>query len=179
MKSSLFWKTKSLEEMNHDEWESLCDGCARCCLQKIEDEDTGQIQLTPVSCDFLDISNCRCMVYEDRDLVNPNCVTLTLDKLRNIRWLPTTCAYRCLAEGRELEWWHPLVSSNPGTVHKAGISVRDKLLPGQYVHPDDLAGGKECCRESARTEEARRQRNSIHGLCRYVSCRLKILLFFP
>ena len=142
MKPTPFWKTKPLEEMNHGEWESLCDGCARCCLQKIEDEDTGQIQLTPVSCDFLDISNCRCMVYEDRALVNPDCVALSPDKLRHISWLPTSCAYRCLAEGRELEWWHPLVSGDPDTVHKAGISVRDKVLPGQYVHPDDLAGSK-------------------------------------
>ena len=143
MKPSPFWKTKSLEKMNHDEWESLCDGCARCCLQKIEDEDTGQIQFTPVSCDFLDISSCRCMVYEDRALVNPHCVPLTPDKLRHTNWLPASCAYRCLAEERELEWWHPLVSGDPGTVHKAGISVRDKVLPGKYVHPDDLAGGKE------------------------------------
>ena len=82
------------------------------------------------------------MVYEDRALVNPDCVALSADKLRHISWLPTNCAYRCLAEGRELKWWHPLVSGDPDTVHKAGISVRDKVLPGQYVHPDDLGGNK-------------------------------------
>lgn len=124
--------------MTEEEWESLCDGCGICCLQKIEDEETGRIKLTPVSCDFLDTVNCRCLVYEDRFLINPDCVRLSPDKAGSIEWLPITCAYRCLAEGRKLKWWHPLVSGDPGTVHQAGISVRDKVLPGQYVHPKDI-----------------------------------------
>jgi len=133
-----FWKTKSLCEMTEEEWESLCDGCGICCLQKIEDGETGGINLTSVSCDFLDTVNCRCLVYEDRFLVNPDCVRLSPEKARHIEWLPLTCAYRCVAEGRELEWWHPLVSGDPGTVHRAGISIRDKVLPGRYVHPEDI-----------------------------------------
>ena len=135
-----FWKTKSLKEMTRDEWESLCDGCGICCLEKIEDRETGKIVLTSVSCQFLDTVNCRCMVYADRKLVNPDCMELSPDRLKHIQWLPDTCAYGCLAEGRELKRWHPLVSGAPNTVHQAGISVRDKVVPGQNVHPDDFIG---------------------------------------
>lgn len=139
-KEGPFWKTKSLSEMTGDEWESLCDGCGICCLQKMEDEETGKVKLTSVSCQFLETINCRCLVYEDRFLLNPDCVKLSPEKLKYIKWLPSTCAYRCLSEGRELEWWHPLVSGDPNTVHQAGISLRDKVLPGQYVDPKDLVG---------------------------------------
>lgn len=138
MKQGQFWKTKTLNEMTRDEWESLCDGCGICCLQRIEDEKTGRIKLTSVSCEFLDTVNCRCLVYEDRFLLNPDCVEFSPDKLKHIGWLPSTCAYRCLSEERELEWWHPLVSGDPSTVHQAGISTRDKVLPGQCAHPEDI-----------------------------------------
>ena len=140
VKKRPFWKTKSLHEMTPDEWESLCDGCGICCLEKVEDEETGQIKLTPVSCEFLDTVNCRCLVYEDRFHVKPDCVELSEDKLKHISWLPATCAYKSLSEGRELDGWHPLVSGDPNTVHEAGISVRDRVLPGQYVHPDEILG---------------------------------------
>ena len=135
-----FWKSKSLKEMTRDEWESLCDGCGICCCQKIEYADTGKIELVPISCQFLHPVNCRCMIYIDRLHANPECVELSLDTLKKITWLPKSCAYRCIAEGRELESWHPLVSGDSNTVHTTGISVRDKIVPGQYVHPKDWIG---------------------------------------
>lgn len=143
MKKRPFWKTKSLHEMTRDEWESLCDSCGICCLEKVEDEETGVIKLTAVSCDFLDTVTCRCLVYEDRFDLNRDCVELSADKLKHMAWLPNTCAYKSLSEGRELEWWHPLVSGDPNTVHEARISVRDRVVPGQYVHPEDILGNRQ------------------------------------
>ena len=139
-KKSPFWKSKSLKEMTLDEWESLCDGCGICCCEKIEDRDTGNIELVPISCQFLHPVHCRCMIYHDRLIANPECVELSLDKLKQMTWLPFTCAYRCLAEGRDLEWWHPLVSGDSNTVHQTGISVRDRIVPGRYIHPKDRMG---------------------------------------
>ncbi|MFC1532739.1 YcgN family cysteine cluster protein [Thermodesulfobacteriota bacterium] len=139
-KQGPFWETKSLEELNQKEWESLCDGCGVCCLEKIEDKDAGKIEITSVSCQFLDTSNCRCIVYEGRLLADPDCIRLTPKNIYWITWLPKTCAYRCVTEGKELEWWHPLVSGDPNTVHEAGISVRDKVVPGRYVSPEDIPG---------------------------------------
>ncbi len=138
MKQRPFWLTKSLHEMTRDEWESLCDGCGICCLEKIEDKETGKIKFMSISCQFLDTVNCRCMIYEDRVVVNPDCLELSPDEVKQITWLPKTCAYRCLAEGRVLEWWHPLVSGDPGSVHEAGISIRDNVVSGRHVHPDDI-----------------------------------------
>lgn len=119
-----FWKRKSLEELTSEEWESLCDGCGRCCLNKIEDEDTGEIHLTRLSCALLDIGSCRCSDYTNRKALTPDCVSITAEGARTLPWLPKTCAYRLVAEGRELQWWHPLVSGTSETVHEAGISVR-------------------------------------------------------
>jgi uncharacterized cysteine cluster protein YcgN (CxxCxxCC family) len=124
--------------MTPDEWESLCYHCGICCLQKVGDEKTGVIKLIDVSCEFLDLNNCCCLVYEDRLNVNPDCVVLTPDNIMQIKWLPDTSAYRRLAEGRELEFWHPLVSGDFNSVHQAGISVRDKVVDGKYVHPADI-----------------------------------------
>lgn len=129
-----FWAVKSLEEMNGEEWESLCDGCARCCLVKLEDEDTGKIHLTDIGCTLLDGQGCRCKDYDNRQAKVPDCVRLDPHQVRTLPWLPPTCAYRLLAEGKALEWWHPLVSGDPGTVHAAGISVRDKV----FASEDDL-----------------------------------------
>ena len=143
VKKSPFWKTKSLHEMTREEWESLCDGCGICCLEKVEDLETGEVKLTAVSCEFLDTVTCRCLVYEDRFHLNRDCVELSADKLKHMAWLPKTCAYKSLSEGRELEWWHPLVSGDPNTVHEARISVRDRVLPGQYVHTEDILGNRE------------------------------------
>ncbi len=119
-----FWKTKKLGEMSREEWESLCDGCARCCLIKLEDEDDGQLYHTSLSCQLLDTSSCRCTDYENRHTTVPDCVNFTHDKIDKTFWLPKTCAYRLLYEGKNLPDWHPLVSGNPETVHEAGISIR-------------------------------------------------------
>jgi hypothetical protein len=122
-----FWRSKPLEAMTDREWESLCDGCGRCCLVKLEDEDTGEIAYTDVGCTLLDSDTCRCRDYENRQALVPDCVRLTPATVRMLSWLPPTCAYRLLAEGRDLYWWHPLVSGDPETVHTAGISVRDRV----------------------------------------------------
>ncbi len=121
-----FWRVKSLEEMTEAEWESLCDGCARCCLVKLEDEDTGQILKTDVACKLLDCGACRCSSYETRQRKVDDCIKLTPESVREIPWLPSTCAYRLVAEGKPLASWHPLVSGSRDSVHEAGISVRGR-----------------------------------------------------
>ena len=122
-----FWKAKPLDRMTRAEWESLCDGCGRCCLHKLRDEDSGALAFTNVACRLLNIPSCRCADYGNRRAWVPDCVRLTPGRLSKIDWLPPTCAYRLLAEGKELMWWHPLVSGDPETVHAAGISVRDRV----------------------------------------------------
>jgi len=124
-----FWKEKRLDQMSRAEWESLCDGCARCCLIKLEDEDTGEIAFTDLCCTLLDRGACRCTDYPNRSTRVPDCVTLTPGNVRTLAWMPSTCAYRVLAEGGDLAWWHPLVSGDPDTVHSAGISVRGRCIP--------------------------------------------------
>ncbi len=131
-----FWKTKALDEMTGAEWESLCDGCGKCCLNKLEAEDTGEIFYTDVACRLLDLETCRCTSYEDRQRFVPDCRRLTPQNVKTIPWLPTTCAYRMLAEGKDLEWWHPLVSGDPGTVIEAGISVFGRAVSERDT--DDL-----------------------------------------
>jgi uncharacterized cysteine cluster protein YcgN (CxxCxxCC family) len=122
-----FWQRKSLAEMTDEEWESLCDGCGRCCLNKLEEEDTGRIYFTDVGCRLLDGESCRCRNYTHRTQEVDDCVRLRPDNVGTINWLPPTCAYRLLAEGRDLYWWHPLVSGDPLTVHSAGVSVRGRV----------------------------------------------------
>jgi uncharacterized cysteine cluster protein YcgN (CxxCxxCC family) len=119
-----FWEVKSLDEMNRAEWESLCDGCGKCCLHKLEDEDTGELLPTNVACKLLDRRSGQCSNYKHRHAFVPECVRLTPRKLRQIDWLPKTCAYRLLDEGQPLADWHPLISGDPESVHRAGISVR-------------------------------------------------------
>lgn len=138
MSEEPFWKIKTLEELSEDEWESLCDGCALCCLYRTEEASTGRIRTIGVSCEYLDVEACRCMVYAFRTEAKPECITLSARKKEEILRMPATCAYRRVAEGRELGWWHPLISRDPGTVHEAGISVRGRVVSGKYVHPDDL-----------------------------------------
>lgn len=124
-----FWKNKTLEQMTLSEWESLCDGCARCCLNKLEDWDTGEIVWTDVACTLLDDGSCRCKDYDNRSATVPDCIRLTPEEVRTLTWLPPTCGYRLVREGRDLYWWHPLLSGDPETVHQAGISVRGKTVP--------------------------------------------------
>ncbi|TDT92694.1 MULTISPECIES: YcgN family cysteine cluster protein [Azorhizobium] len=118
-----FWRTVPLARMTPEQWESLCDGCGRCCLVKLEDEDTGEIAYTDIGCRLLDGETCRCTDYPNRQAQVPDCVRLTPEAVMTIGWLPPTCAYRLLDEGKDLPWWHPLVSGDPATVTAAGISV--------------------------------------------------------
>jgi len=131
-----FWQQKTMEEMSTAEWESLCDGCARCCLHKLEDIDSGEVAYTRVVCRYLDEEACRCTEYQDRNRLVPNCVWLTPETAKEYHWLPDTCAYRMLSEGKDLAWWHPLVSGDEQSVHTAGISVRGKVINETWVHPD-------------------------------------------
>jgi hypothetical protein len=124
-----FWRVKPLTALTRDEWESLCDGCGKCCLHKLEDADTGDIHYTNVACRLLNPGTCRCDKYSTRKRFVPDCVSLTPEAAGSLSWLPSTCAYRLLAEGKALAWWHPLVSGDPNTVHQAGISVRGRCVP--------------------------------------------------
>lgn len=123
-----FWREKKLGEMTTEEWESLCDGCGKCCLLKVEYEDTKEILATSVACKLLDLNSCRCQNYSERKRYVPDCIDLRKKKLSTLPWLPKTCAYRLIDEGEDLEWWHPLVSGSTETVHEAGISVRHKVI---------------------------------------------------
>ncbi|MGA9866322.1 MAG: YcgN family cysteine cluster protein [Acetobacteraceae bacterium] len=130
-----FWKTKSLEAMTRSEWESLCDGCGRCCLHKLRHEDDGALSFTNVACHLLNTDSCRCSNYPQRQRYVPDCVHLTPATVREVDWLPPSCAYRRLAEGKDLAWWHPLVSGDPATVHQAGISVRGRAVSERVAGP--------------------------------------------
>lgn len=118
-----FWKHKSLDAMDRDEWEALCDGCAKCCLHRLEDVDTREIHFTNVACRLLDLASGRCTDYARRSQRVPDCVTLTPQALADPYWLPSSCAYRRLAEGKGLPRWHPLVSGDPDSVCSSGNSV--------------------------------------------------------
>ncbi len=134
-----FWKAKDLDEMSKAEWESLCDGCGKCCLAKLEDEDTGEIHWTSVGCRLFDAHLCRCADYPNRLSRVSDCVKLTPQNVRTISWLPSTCAYRLVAEGRDLPNWHPLLSGRPESVHEAGISMRGRItaLEQHLEEPED------------------------------------------
>jgi len=123
-----FWETKQLHEMTETEWESLCDGCGLCCLVRFEDEETLEVIPTRVHCKLFDPEACRCSDYENRKQFVPDCIKLTPFNVEALEWMPRSCAYRRLHEGRGLAWWHPLVSGDPETVHTAGVSVRGETI---------------------------------------------------
>lgn len=133
-----FWETKRLDQMSTREWEALCDGCGKCCLNKIEDVDTGQVALTRVACRLLDDESCKCAHYETRRTFVPNCISLTADTLdKHMYWLPQTCAYRLLALGQPLYDWHPLISGDPESVHRAGVSARGITVSEVAINDED------------------------------------------
>lgn len=134
-----FWKAKRLAEMSSGEWESLCDGCGQCCLVKLEDEDTGQIYKTDVACALFDDATCRCRDYDNRHDRIADCVRLAPGTISDMGWLPDTCGYRLVAEGRDLHWWHHLVSGDPDTVHQAGISVQHQTISEHGLSLEDIA----------------------------------------
>ena len=132
-----FWEEKSLEEMSDKEWEALCDGCGRCCLVKLEDEDTGQIVNSDAHCKLLDPKTCRCVDYANRQEIVPDCVKLDAKNVSQIAWMPATCAYRRIADGKGLAWWHPLISGDPQTVVDAGISVSGRVVCETSIADED------------------------------------------
>lgn len=134
-----FWESKTLAEMNETEWESLCDGCGRCCLIKLEEADTSEVAFIAVACRLLDTQKCRCRDYARRHQRVPDCIPLTPATVATTTWLPRTCAYRLVHEGKPLFPWHPLISGSPDSVHRAGISVRGRVLSESQVHPDSYA----------------------------------------
>jgi len=133
-----FWKKKTLSEMTEEEWESLCDGCGKCCLVKLEDEDTGEIHNTRVACTLFDASLCQCQDYSQRFKKVDDCINLTPDNILQIPWLPETCGYLLVAKGEDLAWWHPLISGSSESVHGAGMSVQNQVLSEDDVKEEDL-----------------------------------------
>ncbi|MBQ0732281.1 MAG: YcgN family cysteine cluster protein [Oleispira antarctica] len=123
--------------MSKQEWESLCDGCARCCLHKLEDEDTDEVYYTDVHCRYMDKNDCSCTVYQTRNEKVPECIWLTPEQAHSFHWLPDTCAYRLVAEGKPLYDWHPLISGDPDSVHKAGISLQGKGIPDDKIPEEE------------------------------------------
>jgi uncharacterized protein len=132
-----FWLHKSLNEMTTEEWESLCDGCGLCCMIRLEDEDTGEVALTRLACRYLDLSSCKCTDYANRKRNVPACITLKPHMVKEFGWLPETCAYRLIDEGKPLYPWHHLLTGDPESVHKAGISKRGILISEQNVPEDE------------------------------------------
>ena len=128
-----FWKEKSLSEMSKTEWESLCDNCGKCCCIRLEDEDTGQIYITDIACKLFDPSVCRCTDYTNRSVKVPDCVTLTPENVDKLHWMPQTCAYRLVAEGKDLPDYHHLVSGSHDTIHEVGMSVQDAVVSESLV----------------------------------------------
>ena len=138
MPDSPFWTYKTLSEMSFDEWESLCDGCGKCCVMKLEDVDTGMIYPTTIGCTLLNCQTARCRHYETRQKHVPDCITLTPDNLDSLPWMPRSCAFRCINEGRPLPDWHPLISGTPQSVIDSGHSMAGKLIEADAIAEDDM-----------------------------------------
>lgn len=132
-----YWKTTSLDQMSKRQWEALCDGCGQCCLLKFEDEDDGTIYVTKLACKLLNVGSCQCGDYENRQSMVPDCIAITPQKIKELPWLPETCGYRLISEGKDLAWWHPLISGDPETVHQAGVSVRGFAKSERHVAEQD------------------------------------------
>jgi hypothetical protein len=132
--SSNFWETKQLSEMTTEEWESLCDGCGRCCLNKLEDEDTDDIYYTNVSCKLLDIEKGCCSDYENRKTLMPDCMILSVDNEAALEVMPSSCAYRLLGQGKPLPEWHPLITGRQESVVEAGMSITGKVVSEEHIH---------------------------------------------
>jgi uncharacterized cysteine cluster protein YcgN (CxxCxxCC family) len=133
-----FWRTKPMAEMTRAEWESLCDGCGKCCLLKLQDEDSGELFHTDVACRLLDLHGCRCTRYKDRQELVPDCVKLSPENVGGLNFMPSTCAYRLVAEGKDLPDWHPLVTGRRDSVYKAGMSIRYRVISEDEIDEDDL-----------------------------------------
>jgi uncharacterized cysteine cluster protein YcgN (CxxCxxCC family) len=133
-----FWERFALDELSVEEWEALCDGCGQCCLLKVEDEGSGDIAVLNVACELLDIGSCRCGDYANRFAKVPDCTQLTPERVDDFRWLPRSCAYRRIHEGRKLARWHPLISGDPQRVHRKGVSVASFAVSQRDVPEDEL-----------------------------------------
>ncbi|TDG13747.1 YcgN family cysteine cluster protein [Seongchinamella unica] len=131
-----WWNRLSLRELDNEQWEALCDGCAKCCLHKLQDADSGELFYTRIHCRYLDPESCRCRDYAGRLEAVPDCVSLRQDTVASLDWLPETCAYRLRSRGEPLPDWHYLVSGSRQTVHEAGASIRGRSISEDYVHPD-------------------------------------------
>lgn len=138
MTSQPWWQTKSLADMSDDEWESLCDGCAKCCLVKLEDVDTEEIYYTNVSCQLLDTESCRCSDYAGRHRIVDDCIKLDRSNVNKLQWLPKSCSYRLVAEGQPLPEWHYLRTGSRQTLHSYGASLRGKVVSERDVRDDDI-----------------------------------------
>jgi len=128
-----FWETKKLSEMSPKEWESLCDGCAKCCLNKLEDEESEEIFFTSVACDLIDLESCRCTKYQERTVLVPECIDLTQHDFSDYTWLPSTCAYKLLSDGEPLPSWHPLISGTQESVFEVGAAIRSFAIKESQV----------------------------------------------
>ena len=133
-----FWKKKDLTAMNPEEWEALCDGCGKCCLFKFTNPNEDTVRFTNVVCRYMDLETCRCTDYDNRHVNVPDCIYLTPKIAKTVNWLPSTCAYRLVARGEDLPWWHPLKSGSPQSVFLSGESVRGKVVSEEEVDPDDM-----------------------------------------
>ena len=131
-----WWNTTPLQDLNVEQWEALCDCCAKCCLHKLEDSRSAQVYYTQVRCRYLDESSCRCTCYDQRSVRVPNCIDLKQTDVPSLDWLPSTCAYRLRAEGQPLPAWHHLESGNKQSVHEAGVSIKGRSISDEFVHPD-------------------------------------------
>ncbi len=132
-----FWKSKTLNEMNTEEWEALCDGCGKCCLIRLEDPDTLEVATTKVSCKLFDPKTCQCTNYSERQNIVPTCVQLTPSNIKELKWLPKSCSYRLVSENKELPSWHHLVSGNKNSIHEIKASMKNKTISEQDVNDED------------------------------------------